>query len=365
MKHLKTYEGIFDFLKKKKEIDKEVTNKVTAKEVAKEVVPDKEVEKEEEPVAKEVQKKPEPKPKKTAQEILREVCGQINMGGRYSFIENISVGRTGNDLDSSIWIKITDEAIKHLSNTVPVKSAQISIISSFSEPIDWSHRQRQPDSTDAGSEQKFVCDVYNITMELFVKFSDSEDYQHINMSLMRNDYYSHMLRTLGRYDRGETIYSWLSSLLNSMPGSMHSHLQRYVVERDQTLRREKRQKKFREVINEDVLTELFIDFIDLSENTYNISPDEYKNGYYCQFTIKDLRITPQKHSASVGRGDTSGSVEHTFNQSKFPLNSKNGEVLGLLSTVEGRMKDINDDVRINVTMATDSITFHVYVDHSE
>lgn len=187
MKHLKTYEGIFDFLKKKKEIGKEVT----AKEVAKEVVPAKEVEKEEEPVAKEVQKKTEPKPKKTAQEILREVCGQINMGGRYSFIENISVGRTGNDPDSSIWIKITDEAIKHLSNTVPVKSAQISIISSFSEPRDWSHRQRQPDPTDAGSEQKFVCDVYNITMELFVKFSDSEDYQHINMSLMRNDYHSH------------------------------------------------------------------------------------------------------------------------------------------------------------------------------
>jgi hypothetical protein len=77
-----------------------------------------------------------------------------------------------------------------------------------------------------------------------------------------------------------------------------------------------------------------------------------------------LRITPQKRSSSVGRSNTSSSVEHTFNQSKFPLNGRNGEVLGLLSTVEGRMKDINDDVRINVTMATDSIIFHVYVDHS-
>jgi hypothetical protein len=115
-------------------------------------------------------------------------------------------------------------------------------------------------------------------------------------------------------------------------------------------------------IDVDVLINIMIDLIDMSEK-YSI--DQYSKDqsganpwFLCVFTIPGIKVLSQKKSEISHRKHQD--ISHTFDSSMFPLNDKNLEVMDALIVVKKRLTDIYKEIVVNVTMKDNYLKLEVF-----
>ena len=182
--------------------------------------------------------------------------------------------------------------------------------------------------------------------------SISKDYTRIELAGRPRDFNSGyiMLKDLdslisGIFDR-EKKYGIFKCLSARLIGTNQQH---------------KQKDKEKELISkEDLINDVFIDIIDISES-YTIVKGT--NKINCNFNIKELQVNKEEFTKSSYTKHEH--ISHTFDMAKFTLTDKNVEVLRLLGEANGRLKDIEKDIKVDVVMKDGLLNLSIYVGRSD
>lgn len=328
MQNIQTYEGFWDKFKKKKK-EEPVGQTMSQQQNTKDVP------KKEDPIEK--------KKKDPMEKLESDIDSLLN---KYSSICDIEIKKEDASYPTVI-INIKESHLNKISDKVkvPIKSLSIEIQTRL-------HKDRYQTARSRDSEESyFVVSSKYLRIDSKYYIDDdklSDDYREERMYMDNRHHYGIHSETIVKNGIEESIYHIESFL--------HKHFNAHI----NYIKIQKRQDKFKKIVNEESLQEIMYDFIEISDN-HQIQKDENYDIYTCWFEINGVSVIHQRES--VSRSKSSQSVD--FDKAMFLLTEKNAEVFRILPIIQGRLSDLNENISVHVTMQNSSIIFRIGLETSD